>query len=219
MSTEIEVETPPEGLNELEQAVYHHSRKRTRSLRDIAKGLTRTHRFDITEATVLTGDVFPSRARPMTMTTEIEITGVAATGLLFEFGSSTTGIKLAVDLGSLFFAAGDVAVGDGGIDGSVVIPALDVVGARLQVAVAISPGLGQARIWVDGLLVARIQNTPAVKLTNDNWSDTGSGSIAAIQNGTSNSRVAITAAPVDFEMVERLSVYMGQLPKAFQAAS
>lgn len=206
---------PIKELSEREQAGYYHARSRSRSFRDPAKGLSRTHRFvgaAMAVTPIDTDGVFPSRAVAVTFVTEIEITGAAEAGIVFEFGDSTTGIKLAISAGSIFIAAGD-AVGNAGADGSVALTALGSVGARVQLTVAVNPGTGQVRVWADGDVVIRAN---AVAQMTNGWAAIEDGAFAAAQVTSSTQRgQAINGAPVNFDVVRPLDVFIGQLPRNF----
>lgn len=207
-------------LNEREQVGYYHARSRSRSFRDPAKGLSRTHRFVGAAAMAVTpidtDAVFPSRTTSITFVTEIEITGAAEAGIVFEFGDSTTGIKLAISAGSIFVAAGDVAdVLDvsAGADGSVALAALGSIGARVQLTVAVNPGTGQVRVWADDNVVIRA-NAPQQMFNG--WAAIEDGAFAAAQVTSSTQRgQAINGAPTNFDVVRPLDVFQGQLPRNF----
>lgn len=205
-------------LNKQKQAIHFYARSRTRSFREPALGLFKTHQFTgavtIPIATIDTSASFPDLDRPITLTTEIEITGASAAGIVWEFGSSAQGAKLAIDSGSLFLAAGDDAGADG-VDGSIAIAALGVTGARLLLTVAINPGKGQARLWIDDQTALRLNGDPM--LTNS-WTDIGDGALASAQAGTSTQRgQTINGAPVDFLLTRPLDVFQGQIPRQFDA--
>lgn len=210
--------TPLKELSEQEQAAYFHSRARTRSFRDPAKGLFRTHliqdALDLPVATIDTDVLFPSRDLAITLVTEIEVQGAGNSGIIWEFGSSAQGAKLAVDAaGSFFLAAGDDA-GTDGVDGSVVAPGLAEIGARFHLTVAFVPGAGLARMWIDGELVLRLgDGTPFL---NNEWADTEDGAFLSAHNTSSTQRgQTINAAPFDFIGVRPLSIFQGQIPRQF----
>lgn len=200
--------------NDQEQAVYYFARERRGSLDDPVEKLFRTHGpLGVNVASVDTGTIFPSRVLPITFATTILTSGVAASGIVFEFGDSTTGLKLAVDSGSIYVAAGDAA-GNDGIAGSVIVPAVSVSGAKLELRLAIRPGSGEVRLFIDGDHALRLV-TAAADMANG-WASTAAGAIGAAQQGTSTQRgQTINGAPSDFALVESLSVYQNQIPRQF----
>jgi len=200
-----------------EEEQRQRTAKRSRSFRDVAKGMHRTHRLGISGAIATTSFPAATLSRPITFQTQIEVTGLAAEGIVFEFGDSTTGVKVWLE-GADTIAA---AAGDGGgasntgTDGNVIIAALGDVGFRADIVAAFSPGEGAMRVWVNGQLVIRLaSNNP---WTSNSWAASSAGVVGGIQNGTSNSRSAvnINTAPVDFAIVRQLEAFVGQLPKQF----
>jgi len=211
--------TPLKELSEQEQAAYFYSRSRTRSFRDPSKGLFRTHFIsagtDLPVATIDTDALFPSRDLAVTLVTEIECQGAPPNpvGIIWEFGSSAQGAKLAVNGDTLFFAAGDDA-GSDGVDGSIVVPALLEDNFRLHITCAMVPGAGLARVWLDGELVLRLGDGTA--FLNNEWADTEDGAFLSAENTTSTQRgQTINGAPSDFVGLRPLSVYQGQIPRQF----
>lgn len=213
----VDTVTPIKALDEQEQAVFFYARSRTRSFREPSNGLFKTHRFTgaitIPIATIVTNDVFPDLDRVITLSTEIEISGASASGIVWEFGSSTQGAKLAIDSGSIFLSAGDVS-GNGGVDGSVSIAALGITEARMLLTVAINPGKGQARLWIDDQVALRLDSVSG--MLNNSWTDSEDGALLSAQSGTSTQRgQTINGAPVDFFGVRPLDVFQSQIPRQF----
>ena len=207
---------PIKELSEQEQAAYFRARSRTRSFRDPAKGLFRTHRLTgaaaIPIATIDTDAIFPSRDRPITFVAEVGITGAAAAGIIWEFGDSTTGAKLAISAGSLFIAAG-AAAGNAGADDSIAIAALGEIGAGLLITVAINPGNGKVRVWIDDDVVIRANGVS--QMTNG-WTAIENGALASAHATSSTQRgQAINTAPADFILTRPLDAFQGQLPRQF----
>lgn len=210
--------TPLRALSEQEQVAYFYSRSRTRSFRDPAKGLYRTHVIDggaaIPVATIDTDVLFPIRDRQITLVTEIE-TGVTPTalGIVWEFGSSVQGAKLAINDDTIFLAGGNAA-GDEGVDGSIVVPALQEDNACFLLTVAITPGAGEMRLFIDATLVLRLNGVDP--FTNDEWADTEDGSLGSAEATSSTQRgQTLNGAPVDFTLIRPLSVFQGQIPRQF----
>lgn len=197
-------------LDEFGQAGHFNSRERVRSFRDVASGLFATQNFGVSQVDLDTDAYFGDRNLPITITTAIEITGAAADGLLWEFGGSIDGIKLAINSGTLYAAAGDNA-GDGGVDGNWADASIDTVGARLYTAFAHCPGTGRLRVWVNGEMVIR---ATAVAPPLDQWAGTNNGSVGEAESGSSTTRgQLITTAPVDFALIEPCKVFYKQLPR------
>lgn len=211
----VETVQPLKELNELEQAALFHTRESTRGRRDPTKELFRTALLGVQDAAVDTGAFFPDRDRPVTFATEIETSGATPSGNIFEFGDSTSGIQLGLNDDTLSFAAGNGAAGTDGIDDSIIVPSLAIVGARHHLVVAVNPGQGKGRVWINGILALRVQNDPAVALLNGVWASNAMGAIADAQNGTSNLRVTDNAAPSNFALVKPFTVFMGQVPRQF----
>lgn len=199
------------------QSGRFHSRERRASLAGFPE-LYRTHRFVgagvMPVATIDTDVVFPSPSlsRPVTFRSVIEITGPNPTGLVFEFGSDTRGCGLALVGAFIGFVAGGLtnessfALFNAGGD--------PLVGFRMDFTAAVDPGTGRVRVWRNGEELAR--DTSVDGDLGGDWSDAGDGSFASIGSGTVHpSIVAGNQAPVGFEVVEPLSVYVGQVPRHF----
>ncbi len=95
--------------------LLRNSIKRTQSFRDPSLGLFETHNLGVVDTNVATTNIFPNRKKPVTFSTIIEITELAPTGLIFEFGDTTRGIKLGLEDTKIQFVAGD---GSGGTEES-----------------------------------------------------------------------------------------------------
>lgn len=223
-----EIEEPPEPENfstnvlvgppmTLEAALFH-AREKRRGRLDPFFNLQRTHLFGVTESDIDTDGVFGARNRPITFRTAIRITGAAASGLVFEFGDDTAGAKLGVDSGTFYLAAGNAdELQTDGVDGSVVNARLDENGALLRLTVAIDPGDGKVRLWVDDNIVLRLNGGEA--FASGVWTSTNNGSIGAAHAGAASTQrfapPTINGAPSDFDMVAPFEVAVGQLPRQF----
>lgn len=202
-------------LSEQEQAAYSYARGRTRSFRDPTKGLFRTHRFGVAEASITTADVFPSRTTPVTFCTEIAVAGLP-TGVVFEFGTGPVGTILAVNDGNLEFAAGSSGAGNGISSLTIAVPGLNVSGSAHHIVVAVNPGSGKGRIWVDGIMRGRIENIPPAQFASG-WSSLGPGSVGSAVAGSANLDVPTNTAPNNFILIKPFEVFMGQVPRQFNA--
>ena len=208
---------PLKALSEREQAVYFHSRERRKSLAGIPE-LHRTHRiFGGTEmaiANIATAVVFPVRNTLITFKTAIRITAADPTGLVFELGSSSRAIAVWVDNNLLRARAGSAATFDSAratFNNTVDLP----IGLEMEIIVAVRPGDGRIRLWGNGTELDRDTSVNGDFGTPSNWAAGSAGSFAAAVQGTTTADVSQTGAPTNFEVIEPLSVYMGQVPRHF----
>jgi len=202
------------ALTEWEQAASYHARERTRSFRNPAIDLDKSRSFISGAGTIdVPAEITDHglQGLPATFETEIQITGLAASGLVFEFGDAVTGIKVCLDSDTFSIVAGDAA-GNAGVDISdIAIGKLGLIGSILHLVIAVNPGKRQLRFWIDGKLRGRADSVAA--MTNG-WTGTGDGSVGEAAEGAMVSRGTpdITTAPSDFT-VSPLNVYWKQLPK------
>lgn len=197
------------------QAVRFHSRERRRSLAGVPD-MRRTHRVyggvAMAVSTVDTGAIFPDRSRLVTFHTAVRITGSNPIGLIFEFGSSTRGIALGIYQRFLSFGAGGTSTEQAlaSYNNITNFPA----GLEMDIVAAVRPGDGLVRTWVNGLELKR--GAAAAGNLGGDWSDSEAGSFASASSGTVRGGfTALDQAPSDFEVIEPLSVYMGQVPRHF----
>lgn len=200
------------------QAVLFHSRERRRSLAGIPE-LFRTHRFvgatDMPVANIAAAS-FPSAARTaeITFKTAIRVDDntTTRTGLIFEFGDDTTGLAIWIEDQKISIRAGGLTTNGvlGSFNNGVQWPAT----LELDIVAAVRPGLGAVALWLNGKEVIKAQNA-AKLLTNLEWAATSAGSFAAAVQGTTPSDVAQTGAPANFEVIEPMSVFVGQRPRQF----
>lgn len=164
-------------------------------------------------ATITPADSFPAGVdSPITFRTAVRITGAAPAGLVFELGSSTRGCALAVLGNFIAFVAGGLTTERGFalFNNGGVLP----LGLELDLVAAIRPGDGMVRLWGNGIELAR--NTATDGNFGGGWTDTGLGSFATVKNGTLHPGViAGDQAPFEFDVIEPLSVYNGQVPQHF----
>ena len=194
-----------------------NARNRRLALLDPSLGLHQTHSFPAGTTPIDVGASFPVRDRPVTLALRLAATAAGATGVVLELGSSTSGVKVDVDAGSVFVAAGDGS-GGGGVGGSFDASGLlGAVGRVIPVVLAISPGDGRIKLFVDGAAVLRLDGGQA--MGGGAWAADSDGSYGAATVGTANTRAsAVSAAPTNFELVSPLSVFVGQLPLQFAGA-
>lgn len=206
----------------LSQAVLFHARERRRSLAGIVE-MFRTHRiYGGTAMAVANIDVanrFPVRTRPTTFVTAIRITAGSVAGqhrgLIFEMGAATRGAALWIGdqtIGVHFGDAGTVNGVTALFDRGAEWP----IGLEMELVAAIRPGTGRARLWANGREIARAQAS-AGTLNTLQWSSNGGGSFAAAKQVAVVSDVpaASDKAPDGFQVIEPLSVYIGQVPRHF----
>lgn len=214
---------PLKALSEQEQAVYFHSRQRRKSLAGIPE-MFRSHRYSgassIAVATINTTVDFPVRDGLITFKSAIRITadGSVATehrGIVFELGDAAIGAALWVGDSTIGFHAGTAGLADGAttlFDNTVELP----VGSEFELVAAVRPGTGQVRLYINGT----DNGTTRVAATNgafaSDWAGTGDGSFATGTGPMVTDVPAVSRiAPDGFEVIEPLSVYVGQVPRHF----
>jgi len=193
------------------QALAFHARQRSKSIRTGTSALFRTHTFAEGDNPIDTDVSFPARVGDLTVAFELSLDDFVPTGVLFELGSSTTGLALYVtNLGALGFVVGDA--GDDGV--SLVVAGAFGALQNYKVVAAVRPGSGEARLWIDGRLRAR--GTAVNGALPNGWADTDDGAVADIA-GTVSSRVpgpqAVTLS--DVSIVGPVSVFLNQVPRHF----
>lgn len=194
---------------DLNQASRFHRRERRRSLAGHPE-LFQTHLYPIPTAAI-DSDSFPERESPVTFVTTIRITGATPAGLIFEIGDATTAVAAYVDDDELVFRAGDSA-GDAAEATYTYVGGLPV-GLELDLEFSARPGDGRVRIWGEGRELARAE--AANGSFPNGWAAASDGSFAAAVNGTTAADVMQQGAPSDFDVVEPLRVYVGQVPRHF----
>ena len=179
----------------LAQALAFHSRERTRSLRTNVSELFRTHVF-VDGATIDPAVSFPApdRTSDVTFDFRLKVTGAAPAGDVLVIGGA---VNVTVTL-----AGPDITVHAGSAAGDgVTITATDALPATglYDISVAVKPGTGQARLWVNGRLLAA--GTSAGGDFPAGWADTTPGSYGS---GLTDAAVA-----------SPLSVFTMQVPRHF----
>jgi len=182
---------------------------------DPASGLFETSRYSDGDS-IDPGPAFPDKTLPMTFAIDIARNGSSPVGVIFEIGSDTGGTALWVEDGTTnikFSAGDDVATDDGlTITATGAIVADDDV---LKIVVAVLPGSGEAKMWINGKLVAAGQS---VSGTMPQWTSGALGAVGEISGTvidrvTSGSDVNLS----DVDIVSPLRIYYNQLPKGFAA--
>lgn len=202
----------------LSRAAQHAARRRR--LSTLGGDLTRTHRLAgvaaLPVASIATGTIFPVRTKPVTFRTKVQITENAGEhrGLVFEFGSTAAGCALWIGDETVGFHAGP----SGDTDGATALYDLGAelpVGLVLDLLASVNPGTGEVRLWGNGKEMARGKTGSGDGFAA--WSDTAAGSFASNEQGTAVADVPSDSsqAPDGFEVLEPLSVYIGQIPRSF----
>ena len=174
--------------------------------------MARTHLFAIPTATVLATQ-FPDRDVPFSFTTSIRITALNPVGLIFELGDATTAIAAWVDNNLLSFRAGEAAADDRGI--AVFNNTVDLDDTReFRLTFAVSPGDGRVRIYGSGGLELARGVAVNGQLTNG-WAAASNGAFAAAATGALPADVTETGTPTNFEVIEPLRAFVGQVPRHF----
>lgn len=200
-------------LTKQEQVVYFYARERRRSLAGVPK-MYRTHLKPIPTTPVLATE-FPvaMRDRPFSFQTVIRITAAAPVGLIFELGDATTAIAAWINDTTINFRAGGAAAADRGLatfDNTVSLP--DTL--ELDLVFAVRPHDGRVRIWGNGNEIARDVASGGA-FPSGLWASASNGAFAAAAVGALPADVTQTGAPTNFQVVEPLSTYVGQVPRHF----
>ena len=176
----------------LSQVRAFHSRERVRSQHTVVSELSRTHTFE-PEDVIPTATAFPYRTGDVTFEFTLSIDGPAPAGAVLQVGSGPN-VTLAISGTDLTLHGG--GAGNDGVD----LVAVDAVPAegKYHVAIAARAGTGEARLWVNGRLLARGQS---VDEDFSEWSNSVNGAYG----------VGLTDASV----VSLLSVFIWQVPRHF----
>lgn len=198
------------ALDGVEQAVYFHSRERRKSLAGVPE-LARTRLYPIPTSPVLATE-FPDRDLLFAFWTAVRITGATPAGLIFELGDATTAIAAWIDGGDISFRAGDALAADRALATFTQGPPLPN-GLELDLVFAVRPGDGRVRIWGNGTEIAR--DTAANGQLPNGFAAASNGAFAAAAVGALPADVTQTGAPSDFDVIQPLSVFRGQVPRHF----
>lgn len=192
-------------------------RERRRKLRDPRLGLFGTHSFPDNTTNIATDSVFPNRAQPITFAVDLRRTGAAPVGVVFEVGDATTGLAIWVPTGTtdVAFAAG--GTGNNGVT-LTANGAIAGLGVLARVVVAVIPGTGHGRLWINGQLQGAARavagSFPAT------WAASGpttnEGAVGEI-DGTVTARVPVgDRVPLaDVSIVTPVRGFQGQRPQHF----
>lgn len=165
---------------------------------------------------LVTDDIFPDRSIPIQFQTRIRILTGVSQGLIFEFGSSTRGVAAWVEPNMIGIVAGNGAVANERTSAVWDLGAALATSRIFQLTFVIVPGSGRARLWDFG-----IRRADGVAVDNDfgpgDWADTENGSFASAPVGTVMADVPVASriAPSNFEVIEPLTIFNGQQPRAF----
>jgi hypothetical protein len=210
---------PFKELDGREQAVRFHGRERRRSLAGIPE-LFRTHRIygGTTMAVAeVSSALFPIRHCAVTFKTAIRITENAGVhrGTILELGGNLRGVGLWVEDEKIGVRAGGILINGnaafGEFDNGAELPP----GLELELVLAICQGFAALRLWGNGRLLVRAAAS-AGTFAGD-WAGQNNGAFAAEPFGSTVPEIPAGSAiaPDGFEVIEPLSVYMGQRPRHF----
>ncbi|HEX5039659.1 MAG TPA: hypothetical protein VFW95_05945 [Candidatus Limnocylindria bacterium] len=174
------------------QALAFHRRERLLGHKTVVSDLFRTASFEPGD-TIPTATHFPYRTGDVAFEFELTVTGPAPAGDPLQIGSgpnvtlSIVGTDLTLHVGG---------AGNDGVD----LTAPDALPAegKYRIAIAARAGTGEARLWVNGRLLARGQS---VDEDFSEWSNDADGAYG----------VGLT----DAEVTSVLGVYMKQVPQHF----
>lgn len=211
--------SPLKRLNDLEQAVYFHSRERRKSLAGMMELFRDFRIYGVTDMPqpTINATSFPDRGGPVTFHTAIRIvenSGVHK-GLIFEIGSTDSGAAAWVGDQTIGFHAGTGGTVNGAtalFDNGSELP----VGLELDLVFSAVPGNGKVRVWANGTELVRSQASGGA-FSPRRWASPNQGSFASAPNGLVIGDVpaASRIAPNGFEVIEPLSIYIKQKPRHF----
>ncbi len=191
------------------ETARYNARERRLSLAGFPE-MARTHDYPIPTSPVPAA-AFPVRDTAATFRTVIRITGGAPAGLIFELGDSVTAIAAWVDGSEISFRAGSLT--------TFRAVATVVIGVALPdtrefvLEFSALPGSGEVRMWDGGKELAR--DTAVSGQFPDGWAASSDGSFASAAVGPLPADVTQTGAPSQFEVIEPLSIFVGQAPRQF----
>lgn len=193
-----------------DRALRYHSRERRLSLQGVPE-LFGTHRYPIPTAAISAGS-FVEFAEPTTFTTSIRITGATPAGLIFEIGDGTTAIAAWIDDDEITLRAGNS--GDDAAIATFTNPTGTLeIGREFKLVCAVRPGSGRVRLWSASEEIARA--TAVNGQFPAGWAADSVGAFAAAAAGALPADVAQTGAPSDFDVIQPLLAFAGQVPRHF----
>lgn len=194
------------------QAALFHARRARAGRLDPSRELFRTHRI-LAAGNPITDAEIPSKGRPTTFAFGLKRTDAGSTGVVFELGSATRGLAVALDGEDLVVAAGAAAVATGcDATCTAAFPAVDWFH---RVVIAVDPNRGAINAWVDGQFAAAAVSTDGD--FGGDWADTADGALGDVEGDViTRIPVALRVTLADAE-VTPLEVFVGQLPRKFQA--
>ncbi len=210
------------ALSRIEQASFHRSRKRYRSLAgfpNIFRTLEIKGGSDLPVTSIDTDTLFPDLTTVITFKTRIRILadgGGEHRGLIFEFGDAAIGCALWVGDQTIGFHAGEDALVNGA-DAVYDRESEHPTGIIYSLVAALKPGTGQVRLWNNGLEIARGVASSDSFGIGGQWSAASAGSFASAAQGAVIPDVPVVSqgAPAGFEVIEPLGIYTGSVPWRF----
>lgn len=183
--------------------------KRRKSLYDPTYKLFRTHEFADGATNIATGTIFPDRTKPLTVGVTVKRTGATPTGVIFELGSSTTGLAIwfAAADGKIYAAAGEPAAGGVTLEGTA-----PPIGQIVRIVFSVIPSSGKARLWFNGKLVA----AGTGGLFTNGWADGADGAVGGVDTSvTPRVPVADRISLASAVILSPVSAYHNQRPRQF----
>lgn len=178
--------------------------------------LSGTHGFNQGSTGLDPALLFPtSRTSPITFRVDVKRSddGSGTNGVVFEMGSATRGIALALDGSDIIFAAGGNAAATDGATATAA-GALLGIGNSYSIVCSAHPGTGVVKLWVNGDMKARDVSTDGDM--GAGWAATGDGAVGQI-DGTITDRIPAGARVtlVDATILTPVKVFARQLPRQF----
>jgi len=196
------------------QAIAQINRHKTRARRDPGSGLFQTHFFDV-PTPLITVDSFPDRTKPITLQTEIILTGGTPEGFVFELGNISNGFACWIVDDLIHIGAGRSANFDQYTQCDHQLPWLAAQEGRFTLTVSANPSSGAVRAWANGKRFCDDSSPNANFGDPSTWAGGGNGSFASLfQTAYFNPDGTVwgESAPVNFQCGP-LKVYNNQLPR------
>lgn len=167
-----------------------------------------------------TSVVFPDpiRNQDITFKTAIQFNNNTGnrSGLIFEIGGNIRGTVMWIQNQIIGFRAGRDAPSSGvheEFDYGAQWPANLI----LNIVASVRPGMGGITVWVNGTeVIFGMSDTSMFELGM--WSGPSDSSFASDANGDIRADVPVDHAPINFAVIEPLSVYVRQAPRHFRSS-
>lgn len=203
----------------MDQARLFHARERTRSFRDITKGMFRKIAVPVDYLTFENPFAAGDEARPVTVHTRIRINGATPTGFLFGIGDGDRSFCCWLDgAGKIHAGAGDLGTSLPTVsnDGAHVEQSVSGVdGNLLDVVVACSPGSGVIGMWIDGKLSRAV--SVSSRLRGGLWALDPTQIYVMNEMNSPPTMCSGIGVPSNFVAVAPVSFFTRQTPQHFLA--